>query len=100
MSTFVPGLSCLGPFCGSRAWLCAGGVDPDENLELKLDIHEFRLDIELCFGLGEVPFFGALIGIGFDGVGSFTSPVLSEVVGFLACGGCCGSGECGCCFAA
>ena len=44
---------------------CDGGVDPDENFELKLDIHEFRRPI----GLGS-DFRDAEVGVdGFDSSG-------------------------------
>lgn len=39
---------------------CDGGVDPDENLELRFEIHEFRL-IEIGF----VPFFCGVVSLAF-----------------------------------
>jgi hypothetical protein len=65
-------------------------------LELRLDIHELRLDIELLLlTVGVLVFFGTFMGMGFDGMGSFGSLTLSEPAGFFAGGGCCGSGDCG-----
>lgn len=40
---------------------CDGGVDPDENLELRFEIHEFRL-IEIGF----VPFLWGVVSLAFD----------------------------------
>lgn len=46
---------CLALLIRSLMWLCDGGVDPEENFELKLDIHELRLEgIGLAEDLAEV----------------------------------------------
>jgi hypothetical protein len=51
---------------------CDGGVDPDENLELRLDIQEFRRPMGL----------GSLLREAGEGVDAFCSSVLSAGCGF------------------
>ena len=53
-----------------------GGVDPDENLELKLDIHEFRRPIGL----------GSVFREAGDGVDGFDSSVFSTGGGCASIG--------------
>lgn len=55
---------------------CDGGVDPDENFELRLEIHEFRRPI----GLGSV-----LRDAG-EGVDGFCSSFFSSAGGFACTG--------------
>lgn len=54
---------------------CDGGVDPDENFELRLDIHEFRRPIG----------FGSVFREAETGVDGFDS---SDFSGVFSAGGC------------
>lgn len=60
-------------FAASFIWLCDGGVVPELNFELKLDIHEFRL--------GEVPGLELedLLVIGIDAVAGGVDCCLGSV---------------------
>jgi hypothetical protein len=55
---------------------CEGGVDPDENFELKLDIHEFLRPIGL----------GSVFRVAGDDVDGFDSSLFSVIGGCASTG--------------
>jgi hypothetical protein len=58
----------------SFIWLCDGGVELEENFELQLVIHEFRL--AFIMGLALEPLLVFVFGDGvFCGVESLESPI-------------------------